>query len=70
METNKYTCSHGQRDTPTGQFTARLDKLCKCGHTLGSHAAAGPIKSRQCMAHECDDAVTETCHCAGFRAAK
>jgi hypothetical protein len=60
---------NGERDTPTGQFTVRMDRVCKCGHTMGSHAAAGPVKLRDCMAHDVDPDVTERCECNGFRRA-
>ncbi len=61
--------TQGERDT-NGQYTCGLARMCVCGHILGSHAAAGPLKSRGCMAHDCEPAVTEFCNCEGFRRAK
>jgi hypothetical protein len=69
MDTNKQTPGpQGERDTD-GKYTCGLERMCVCGHKLGSHAAAGPLKSRVCMAADCE-ADVESCDCAGFRRAK
>jgi hypothetical protein len=39
-----------------------MDKMCRCGHRLGVHGAAGP---RGCMNNDCGDG--EDCDCEKFR---
>lgn len=59
----------GSRDSVTGQYTHKLSAICRCGHSMGEHAGCGPVKTRDCMAH---DVLPNTpyCDCKGFRAAR
>lgn len=57
---------NARRDTD-GRYSYDMAAICKCGHTLGMHLAAGPVKQRACIAHECDGGPDRPCECAGFR---
>jgi hypothetical protein len=59
----------GLRDSVTGQYTHSLAAMCQCGHTMGDHACCGPVKTRDCMAHDVHP-NTPYCDCKGFRAAR
>jgi hypothetical protein len=51
------------RDRTTGRYTdARLDRVCACGHTLGSHTAERAGDDQPC--------VIVGCVCDGFRRAR
>lgn len=47
-----------------GQYAYGLQRVCKCGHTLGQHIGQGPVAQRACIAGECSDAP---CNCEGFK---
>lgn len=46
------------------------EAMCRCGHTLGCHTAAGPVNQRTCSAHELPGGPPDVCACEGFKKAK
>lgn len=52
------------RDPVTGQydFDGDWDRVCVCGHRLGSHIAGG----HECIVHDCEPGAAE-CACPRFR---
>jgi len=60
METTKTA-----RDMKNGQYvcTNDFDRLCRCGHTLGVHAAATVAGRRDCFNGD----TGEPCECTKFR---
>jgi hypothetical protein len=42
------------RDTHTGQFVHTFKTMCRCGHTVGDHAAVTVKGRRDCFADGCD----------------
>ena len=59
----KVDTTHREGD---GRYTfSDLDRLCRCGHTLGAHGAIG---ARGCMADECFEPESDVpCDCAKFK---
>jgi hypothetical protein len=55
-----------ERDAANGQytFTGGMDRLCRCGHRLGVHAAARVSGKQPCF---CGDDGLEDCDCQKFR---
>jgi hypothetical protein len=42
------------RDKSTGRYAdTKLDKMCKCGHTLGNHTADKFGNQQPCLADDC-----------------
>lgn len=42
------------RDSGNGQFVHALESMCRCGHTVGAHAAKTINGRRECFEADCD----------------
>ena len=54
------------REIGTKRFAPSIDRLCKCGHTLGHHTADRTATQQPCLAH---DLLGEECDCEKFKRA-
>lgn len=68
MNTKTDTKKPAARNRLNGQyaFDGKFERLCVCGHTLGSHLAGG----HDCIQHECPGGTDEICACVKFKLAR
>ena len=51
------------REINTGRFAhSKLDRLCRCGHSLGEHTAAAT--------KDCQPCLEESCACVKFKSVR
>lgn len=55
------------RDLANGQYAFEIERLCKCGHTLGDHTAARHQGKQPCII---GDFTIFSCSCEAFTPAK